>query len=158
VQEVIFTEDQLQEKCAEWQKILRLQDWIVSVSIVRERDIGLENTMGTINPTLEKRMAKIRILDPVDYPSGLMEPQDMELTLVHELLHLHLWPFTETLEGPLHVAEEQSIEAISRGLVELRRRIVGNDCCFNKNVQTFGPNEAIKKTFSICISCGKILT
>jgi hypothetical protein len=122
VQEVIFTEDQIREKCAEWQRILRLQDWIVSVSIVRERDMGMENTMGTINPTLEKRMAKIRILDPVDYPPGLMEPQDMELTLVHELLHLHLWFFTESLEGPLHVAEEQAIEAISRGLVALARK------------------------------------
>jgi hypothetical protein len=120
--EVILTEEQLRGKCAEWQKILRLQDWIISVSVRRERDMVLKG-LAEILPSLPKRMATIRILDPIDYPPELSEPQDMELSLVHELLHIHLFPmFADREDEMRQVAEEQAIEAISRGLVELHRR------------------------------------
>lgn len=119
---VILTEDELRAKCAEWQKILRLQDWIVNVSIYRERDMNNKGCCGEVEWTLEKRMASIRILDPVDYPDGTMEEQDMERTLVHELLHLHLAPFQPDREDELrYCALEQAIDAISRGLVQLKR-------------------------------------
>lgn len=76
-----------------------------------------------IEATLPKRMATIRILDPVDYPDGLAEPQDMELSLVHELLHIHLFPlFADREEEMRMIAEEQAIEAISRGLIALNRK------------------------------------
>lgn len=121
---VIFTEDQLREKCAEWQKILRLQDWIINVSIRRQRDFetGKESN-AEILPSLMKRMATIRIVDPVDYPEGFSEQQDMELSLVHELLHIHLFPlFADREDEMRRVAEEQAIEAISRGLIVLKRQ------------------------------------
>jgi hypothetical protein len=122
---VIFTEEKLREKCAEWQKILRLQDWIINVRICREWDMLSSDCNAEIEIVLPKRMATIRVLDPVDYPDNLSEDQDMELSLVHELLHIHFWPFTERLDGLHQVAEEQAIEAISRGLVELYRGEVG---------------------------------
>ncbi|MCY9513310.1 hypothetical protein [Paenibacillus apiarius] len=115
----IYTEDDLRARCADWQKTLRLQDWIVVVGISRARDMQLDNCCGVCEWSLPKRMANIRILDPTDYPADSMEPQDMELTLVHELLHLHFAPMsTEDNTVP----EEQAIEAISRGLVELKRK------------------------------------
>lgn len=117
--EVILTEEQLRARCEEWKKTLRLQDWIVSVGISRARDMKLDNSSGECEWSLPKRMVNIRILDPVDYPPDSMEPQDMELTLVHELLHLHFAPMsTEDNVVP----EEQAIEAISRGLIDLARR------------------------------------
>lgn len=119
--EVILTEDELRAKCSEWQKILRLQDWIINVGIRRERDFVTEG-LAEILPCLPKRMATIRILDPIDYPENLSEPQDMELSLVHELLHIHLFPLLVDREDEMRqVAEEQAIEAISRGLVALKR-------------------------------------
>lgn len=119
---VILTEDQLRAKCAEWQKILRLQDWIVNVSICRERDMKNNGCCGEVEWTLEKRMAQVRILDPVDYPESAMEGHDMEETLVHELLHLHMAPFQPDREDELrYCALEQAIDAISRGLVQLKR-------------------------------------
>lgn len=120
---VIFTEDELRTKCEVWQKILRLQDWIITVNIRRERDFVLSDSNAEIIPTLPKRMATIHILDPIDYPPGQAEPQDMELSLVHELLHIHLFPLFADREDEMRlVAEEQAIEAISRGLIELSRR------------------------------------
>ncbi|GIO33249.1 hypothetical protein J2TS6_43900 [Paenibacillus albilobatus] len=123
MQEVILTEEELRAKCAEWQKILRLQDWIVDVGISRRRDMNLENAQAEIVPSLQKRMASVRILDSVDYPPDCSEPQDMELSLVHELLHIHLFPLFADREDEMRlIAEEQAIEAISRGLVYLYRK------------------------------------
>src|SRR5579871_4221933 len=42
----------------------------------------------------------------------------MELALVHELLHLHLWSLNRVGE----TAEEQAIECIAQALVGLKRR------------------------------------
>lgn len=119
--EVIFKEDELKSRLAEWQKILRLQDWIIDVSICRERDMRLSDNCGECEWNLYKKMAWIRILDPVDYPPDSMKPQDMELTLVHELLHLHLAPLDDDKKD---IAIEQAIEAISGGLVDVHRKEV----------------------------------
>ncbi|WP_136604659.1 hypothetical protein [Paenibacillus dokdonensis] len=123
MKEVIFDNKQLQEKCAEWQRILRLQDWIVDIGISRSRDMNLDNAQAEIVPCLPKRMATVRILDSVDYPPDCAEPQDMELSLVHELLHIHLFPLFADREDEMRlIAEEQAIEAISRGLIYLYRK------------------------------------
>lgn len=123
MESVIFNEDELQAKCAEWQKILRLQDWIIYPSVCRARDFNLPKSQAEIEPVLQKRMATIRILDQVDYPPDSVEPQDMELSLVHELLHIHLFPlFADREDEMRQVAEEQAIEAISRGLIALARK------------------------------------
>lgn len=118
---VIYTEEELRAKCIEWQKILRLQDWIITLVISRERNMNLKGN-AEIEATLPKRMATIRILDPLDYPPNRVESQDMELSLVHELLHIHLFPLFADREDEMRmVAEEQAIEAISRGLIALKR-------------------------------------
>lgn len=122
MKEVIFTLEELQVKCSEWQKVLRLQDWIITICICREREMSETGRAAEIEATLPKRMATIRILDPVDYPPDLVELQDMELSLVHELLHIHLFPlFADRANEMTMIAEEQAIEAISRGLIELAR-------------------------------------
>lgn len=120
---VIYTEEQLKAKCAEWQKILRLEDWTIFTGIYRSRDFKTENSQAEIEPFLQKRMAKIRILDPVDYEPTCWTPQDMEISLVHELLHIHLFKlFADRADESRQIAEEQAIEAISNGLVDLYRR------------------------------------
>ena len=119
MREVIFTQDQLQQKLLEWQKRLRLQDWIISIKLVRERDMDLEGVQGEVFWVIEKKMATIKILDPIDYPPDNMEPQDMENTLVHELLHLHFAALK--YDGDNHIAEEQVIESIASGILTAYR-------------------------------------
>lgn len=124
MQEVILTEEQLQEKLAYWQKILRLSDWIITVRIARERDMNLSGCAGEISWSLNNKAASIRILDEIDCPQDLMYPQDMEKTLVHELLHLHLAPVSECYgknEDIYSLFEEQAIESISHALVRVSR-------------------------------------
>ena len=121
MEEVILTDEQLQEKLKEWQERLRLQDWIVRARICRRHELP-SNSQGRVYVTLSKKMANILILDPVDYEPDNMLPQDMENSLVHELLHLHLWPITgDDEEGIYRIAEEQAIESITSGLLHALR-------------------------------------
>ncbi|GIO36211.1 hypothetical protein J41TS12_10720 [Paenibacillus antibioticophila] len=119
MQEVILTEEELRIRCTEWQKILRLQDWIVVLEIKRGRDMPINNVCGSCSWELTQKMAAISILDPIDYPPDSIAPNDMELTLVHELLHLH---FCSIEPDGASVAGEQAIESISWGLIALARR------------------------------------
>lgn len=115
---VIFNQDELRQLCIEWQKILRLQDWDIIVQISRRDDTFGNSTMGQVRYHLELKQALIKIIDPIDYPANVIYPQDMEISLVHELLHLHFAPFNAEEGTPAATAQEQ---AIAKGLVGLRR-------------------------------------
>lgn len=118
---MILTEEQLVEKCAEWQEILKLQEWQVAISKAHPHQFGLKENQGECSWVLKKKMALIKILHEDDYPDTPFK-QDMEVTLVHELLHLHYAPFDETKSGSLEeIALEQSIHLISKALVSLKR-------------------------------------
>ena len=63
------------------------------------------------------------LLSPMDTPllaQHFLSEEEMNysLTIVHELLHLHLAPFTQRLNETEQVAEEQAVNAISRSLVQ----------------------------------------
>jgi hypothetical protein len=117
--EVILSEEQLQTKLKEWQKRLRLQDWIIKVRIARIHELQ-EGSMAQVRSTLLNKTAMILILDSNDYEPGLMLPQDMENSLVHELLHLHLEPI-HLEDDSKQVAVEQAIECITSGLLAAHR-------------------------------------
>ena len=116
---VIFTEKQLRQKCAEWQKRLRLQDWGIFVKTARQAEMQCGG-QGECEWVLKRKEATIVLVDPIDYPLELVD-QDMEETLVHELLHLHfviLQPKDGTAED---TALEQAIVCIAGALVSGRR-------------------------------------
>lgn len=116
------TQEQLDEALLEWQKTLRLQDWQIRARLVRGRDMFTEESAASVRWTFPKKMATIQLLDPADYEPNIEFPQDHEISLVHELLHLHYAGFDETENGSVeHALLEQSIEAISTALVALKR-------------------------------------
>lgn len=121
--EIIFTKDKLEERLAYWQKKLNLLDWQFEVNICRARDMK-ENCAGSINWTLSNKMALISILNPIDYPEDAMGVQDMENTLVHELLHIHLAPLNDDYSQNEHYTlfEEWAICSIAGALIELERK------------------------------------
>jgi hypothetical protein len=98
-----------------------LQDWFITASIKRSRDL-LDNSQACVSWVLNKKMATIGIIDPIDYPPDSMFPQDMEISLVHELLHLHFAPISDKdFDNQFELAEEQAIESISFGLINAAR-------------------------------------
>lgn len=116
-----MTHKQLQSLLREWQKTLRLQDWNVTAKFVSGGKIDPPGNIGVAITTLTQKSAKIQILKQGD--DRLEDPHDQELTLVHELLHLHVAPFApDNWDTPVGVAAEQAIDLIAEALVKLKRR------------------------------------
>jgi hypothetical protein len=87
---LLLAESFTREKLSVWQKRLNLQDWDVALEVVRSTELR-PKTLGNIRWDAEKKTALIRVLDPADYrlpyPAML---DDMEFTVVHELIHLEM--------------------------------------------------------------------
>lgn len=122
-QTVVLSQEQAEILLAEWQKILKLQDWEIVIDIKRARDMVMDPP-GDAEVTWleEKKTAVIRLLDPVDFDPNSPTPQNHERSIIHELLHLHMVPFDAAEDTPAGIAQEQAIHAISTALVELKRR------------------------------------
>lgn len=117
-----MNQEELEACLSKWQKILRLQDWNVHVEVKRERDMEMEGRCAELSCQEPTRHAWIVIRDPTDYPDTAAEPQDMEMSIVHELLHIYTRPFDLPGQGPKHIAEEWLIEAVCHALVRLSRQ------------------------------------
>ena len=116
----IFTEDELVDLCREWQERLRLEHWDIALRIARACDFTNEGD-AEITWVLSKAKAIMKILDPVDYPAGPFK-QDMEISLVHELLHLHFAPFDHSTDGSMeNTMMERATDHIAITLVNLKR-------------------------------------
>jgi hypothetical protein len=125
---VILSTEELVTLCAEWQRRLRLQDWTVTVRRVRSSEFaGGPHFGGQVSFNNDKRAACIKIAEPDDYENtcnvDMERPQDMEYTLVHELLHLHVAPLnhlikTDSIEERF---EEHLVDSVARALVALKR-------------------------------------
>ncbi|WP_295356818.1 hypothetical protein [uncultured Succiniclasticum sp.] len=112
---------ELQTLCAEWQERLHLQEWNINVNILPKNRMDSEDTDGEIWHSIESVDAAINLLDPAD-ARGRQCPYDMEVVLVHELLHTLFLPFAPEDENSLkHKFMERAIERIAHVLVEMKR-------------------------------------
>ena len=111
------------EKLWQWQKRLNLNDWRISVMVVRQSDLK-PKTLGNIHWDGDKKTAVIRVLDPADYKlqkQAMLD--DMEFTVVHELIHLELSPVL----GPLQrndanrEEEEHAVNHMAQALLDMDR-------------------------------------
>jgi len=121
----IFNQEQLENLCNEWREILGLSDWDIKITISRAKEMFSEDTQAGVNWVLRKKTALIKILDPIDYKvSGTtFWEQDMEQSLVHELMHLHIAPFDNSKEGSLEdICVDQVCDIIAKGFVKLKRQ------------------------------------
>jgi hypothetical protein len=78
---------------------------------------------GTNVNNCNKKTSLIVVLDPQDW-DGVEWAQDVEKTIVHELLHLHTAPFTD-VSPPTYplMLEEQAIESLAGAFVGLHREL-----------------------------------
>jgi hypothetical protein len=113
----VVTEEQTHDWLKLWQKRLRLEDWKIEVKIVRIWELE-HSTLGHIDWSASHKTAVIKVLNPADYelPADKV-PADMELSIVHELVHLHLsvLPLNKSSRN----AEEQVVSMIADALVNL---------------------------------------
>ena len=111
------------EKLWYWQKRLNLQDWNISVIIARTTDLK-PRTLGNIHWDSEKKTAVIRVLDPADYQMAPAEMyDDIEFTVVHELIHLELAPALSQFSRneASRREEEHAVNHMAEALLKLQR-------------------------------------
>jgi hypothetical protein len=119
-----LAESYVTERLWVWQKRLNLQDWRISVIMSRATELK-PRTLGNIHWDLEKKSAVIRVLDPADYKLPQREMlQDMEFTVVHELIHLGLAPVLADLQrsDANRRDEEHTVNSMAEALLRLDRR------------------------------------
>lgn len=94
-------------------------DWDIQVQLVRAN--GLEpKTLGNIHWDTDIKKATIGVLSPYDYTLPTPEMlEDMEVTVVHELVHLELatLPRGDATRGE----EEHAVNRITAALLTLSR-------------------------------------
>ena len=111
---------ELNERLAYWQKQLRLQDWSVNIRICHPDEVDAQ---GLSSIKVTSKSVKIKILDPKYFNDLDAEIicQNWEITLIHELLHLHFVTFDRIFDRIENTKEakdavEQSIELIAQAL------------------------------------------
>ena len=119
--ECILTLDELKAKCDEWKVILGLENWDIKTLLVRQSEIP--GDQGECQWSLTNRVGIIKITTNEDWDNKYFK-QDMEKTLVHELLHLHFSHIKDycidhnTSENAIF---EKDIDLLARTLVGLKR-------------------------------------
>jgi hypothetical protein len=116
----LITQEQVDGWLETWSSRLRLQDWRIQAKIVRSTDLK-PDTLGHIKWDSDRKTALITLLDPIDYdlPAARIE-EDMEMTVLHELIHLHLSVLPR--DKASRQAEEQVVNRIAGALMDLDRR------------------------------------
>lgn len=113
----------LKRLLARWQRRLRLQDWDLDIQFARPGELDTEDASAEVHWQLKKRMATIKICAPECFPRNRSRGQDIEYSIVHELLHLTMIGFANHKEGSVEdTLQEQCIDQIARALVEAYRR------------------------------------
>jgi len=104
---------------ATWQARLDLKDWKIQVDLVRPSELE-PRTLGNIHWDLDAKQARICVLSAYDYklatPAML---DDMEFTIVHELVHLDLAALPHTDASVL--PEEHAVNELATALLQLAK-------------------------------------
>jgi hypothetical protein len=92
-------ESRLDHQMKMWQKRLSLEDWSLTVRLVRQSEIDA-NSWGMAEWDPVAKTGTISVLDPRDYNlHGGELKLDMECTIVHELVHIQVSPLDARDEG-----------------------------------------------------------
>jgi len=114
-----LAQQHVMERLAYWQHRLKLEDWRISVAPARQSQLK-PKTLGAIHWDKGKKTAEIWVLDPADYQLPYREMlDDMELTIVHELVHLELASLPRSQAS--RSSEEHAVNGIADALLELDR-------------------------------------
>jgi len=103
-----------------WQGLMNLSDWDIQVELVRSTTLE-PKTLGNIHWDTNTKQAVIQVLSSYDYPLSFPETlNDMEFTVVHELVHLDLasLPRSKASRG----TEEHAVNQLANALLNLARK------------------------------------
>ena len=102
-----------------WQKRLRLDDWKIDTRVVRTSELK-PDTLGHLKWNSVSHTATIKVLNPADYDIPAADvAEDIEYTVVHELIHLQLSALPRDLNRK--DIEEQVMNRLADALMRFER-------------------------------------
>jgi hypothetical protein len=115
----VVSQDQVDNWVRLWQRRLHLDDWRIEARIVRAADLK-PDTLGNLKWNSISRTATIKVLNPIDYDLPAADvPEDIEYTVVHELVHLQLSALPRA--GGRPEVEEAVVNKLADALMQLER-------------------------------------
>jgi hypothetical protein len=109
----------VRRELAIWQERMNMDDWKIHVELTRASDLE-PNTLGNSNWDLDTKEATVHVMSPYDYKLPFQAMlDDMEVTVVHELVHIQLaaLPRTQASRGN----EEHAVVELTSALMNLAR-------------------------------------
>jgi hypothetical protein len=107
------------QKIQIWQDRLNLKDWDIRFQLVRMDKLE-PKTLGNINWDSDVKKATISVLSAYDYQLPYHEMlDDMEFTVVHEMVHLHLASLPRS--DASRRVEEHAVNELARALLKLAK-------------------------------------
>jgi hypothetical protein len=114
-----MNQDKVDQWTQIWRRRLSLEDWEVTTLIVHQSELK-PDTLGNLHWNSASKTAIIRVLNPADYDLPASEiPDDIEYTIVHELVHLQLAALPRDANGKN--TEEKVVNGIAEALIALER-------------------------------------
>jgi hypothetical protein len=105
------------QKLQVWQDRMNLRDWNIRVVLLRANQLEPQ-TLGNIHWDTDTKTATIGVLSPLDYHMAYQPMlNDMEFTIVHELVHLELASLPKS-EASRRV-EETAVNNLADALLRL---------------------------------------
>jgi len=110
----------LKELCAEYQKLLRIQDWEITLHLVDIIALPNDKQVGHTSFSSDSKAATIKLLREKEFfPVEGIDRYDMEFFLVHELLHIQF----HSVHKEDCSEYEAAIDLTAKALVKLRREV-----------------------------------
>jgi hypothetical protein len=107
------------QKVQIWQERLNLNDWKITFALVHPDKLE-PKTLGNINWDSDVKTAKIQVLSSYDYQLPYREMlDDMEFTVVHEMVHLHLASLPKS--DASRRVEEHAVNELAAALLRLAK-------------------------------------
>jgi hypothetical protein len=108
------------EKLEVWKERMNLQGWNIRARLVRPSALE-PKTLGGIQWDTDKKTASISVLSSYNYTLPYQEMlDDMEFTIVHELVHLELASLPRS-EASRRI-EEHAVNELARALLNLANK------------------------------------
>jgi hypothetical protein len=96
----IFTST-LERKCRRWQKILKLADWDITIKFTPKSQLGGNYLARLTNVYPVEKVAVIEVLNDYYKDPGYKHNFNIDILILHELIHLFLWEEFEKLPYPI---------------------------------------------------------
>jgi hypothetical protein len=102
-----------------YKQVLGLQDWEISVHMVKQADFNSSTIDGSVWYELSTRIADIKILKKEDAVDR-SRPYNQEEILLHELLHIKLGFNYDHLKGIALDILHQNIDDLARAIIKVK--------------------------------------